>query len=276
MKRAFGSRGRSNMGTVREVGRAVGGPSSSTTTTTTTRPINTNNNNNNSLSLTQPLLLSSTCYSNLSCCSGGGSSSLVSPFVWPNYNYSTTSNCLCDGELDWVYVNGGEEEEEVWAPKTRVFDGFCLGPVPSQDEVEEAISALKCAANSASFMQLSRGQSSYASNKDIANQYDNDEMDMVSTTASELDWIEPSLIFNYPRALESYGAERVYEAFHLLQTEPLVQKIVSSLSTDKAVWEAVLNNDVVRELRDSYAAEGDTPSGSGSGSGRGASSTGVF
>ncbi|KAK9144353.1 hypothetical protein Sjap_004256 [Stephania japonica] len=116
-------------------------------------------------------------------------------------------------------------------------------------------------------MQLSRGQSSHASNKDAMNQYANDEMSMVSSTTSELDWIEPSLVFNYPRALESYGTERVYEALHLLQTEPLIQKIVSSLSTDKAVWEAVLNNEVVHELRDS-CTEGGTPDGSD----RGASS----
>lgn len=30
--------------------------------------------------------------------------------------------------------------------------------------------------------------------------------------------------------------------------------MVVSLSSDKAVWDAVLNNEVVRELRESYAA----------------------
>jgi len=35
--------------------------------------------------------------------------------------------------------------------------------------------------------------------------------------------------------------------FHIL-----MQKMVVSLSSDKAVWEAVMNNDVVREIRDLY------------------------
>ncbi|KAK1388231.1 hypothetical protein POM88_016409 [Heracleum sosnowskyi] len=34
-------------------------------------------------------------------------------------------------------------------------------------------------------------------------------------------------------------------------TEPAIQRMVVALSSDKAVWDAVMNNDVVRELRDS-------------------------
>lgn len=33
-----------------------------------------------------------------------------------------------------------------------------------------------------------------------------------------------------------------------------MQRIVKSLSTDEAVWEAVLNNEVVQELRESISA----------------------
>lgn len=33
-----------------------------------------------------------------------------------------------------------------------------------------------------------------------------------------------------------------------------VQRMVLSLSSDKTVWDAVMNNEVVRELRESYYA----------------------
>ncbi|PRQ32438.1 hypothetical protein RchiOBHm_Chr5g0046391 [Rosa chinensis] len=50
------------------------------------------------------------------------------------------------------------------------------------------------------------------------------------------------------------GRQRVYEAFSLLQNESSVQRIVVSLSSDRAVWDAVMNNEVVRELRESFYA----------------------
>ncbi|KAM1020552.1 hypothetical protein ACFX13_042474 [Malus domestica] len=58
------------------------------------------------------------------------------------------------------------------------------------------------------------------------------------------------------KMLQSHGSERVYDAFHLLQTESSVQRMVMALSSDTAVWDAVMNNEVVRELRgSSYADE---------------------
>ncbi|KAL4575965.1 hypothetical protein LXL04_012057 [Taraxacum kok-saghyz] len=63
----------------------------------------------------------------------------------------------------------------------------------------------------------------------------------------ESDWIEPSRSM----LLKSHGSESVYDAFHLLKTEPSVQRMVISLSSDKSVWDAVMNNEAVRELRDS-------------------------
>lgn len=34
----------------------------------------------------------------------------------------------------------------------------------------------------------------------------------------------------------------------------LPQKMVKSLSSDKAVWDAILNNEAVRELRESFSS----------------------
>ncbi|KAJ0098457.1 hypothetical protein Patl1_19837 [Pistacia atlantica] len=137
---------------------------------------------------------------------------------------------------------------------------------------------------------------------------------------AELDWVEPSLHLSNSRMLQPYGPDRVYDAFHLLQTEPSIQCIflepsaIDSISigsimqieylshkikkheyvtelftklrcnqnsdfsvsfsnkkgasilcleliTDQAVWKAVLNNEVVRELKESfYAAAEDSES----------------
>ncbi|KAB2596510.1 hypothetical protein D8674_031960 [Pyrus ussuriensis x Pyrus communis] len=56
------------------------------------------------------------------------------------------------------------------------------------------------------------------------------------------------------RCWQSHGSEGVYDAFHLLQIESSVQRMVMALSSDTAVWDAVMNNEVVRELRESSYA----------------------
>ncbi|KAL8192805.1 hypothetical protein R6Q57_027253 [Mikania cordata] len=99
-------------------------------------------------------------------------------------------------------------------------DDFVFCTVPSMDEVHHAVASLQ--------QVLNRQTSSHDSEWDF-------------------DWIEPS-----PSMLKAHrGSESVYDAFRLLQSEPSVKRMVMSLSSDKAVWEAVMNNEVVRELRDS-------------------------
>ncbi|KAJ0041982.1 hypothetical protein Pint_17192 [Pistacia integerrima] len=68
-------------------------------------------------------------------------------------------------------------------------------------------------------------------------------MPIIWTRDVELDWVEPSLHLSNSRMLQPYGPDRVYDAFHLLQTEPSIQRMVVSLSSDQAVWKAVLNNE---------------------------------
>ncbi|KAM6556275.1 hypothetical protein CsatB_003294 [Cannabis sativa] len=97
-----------------------------------------------------------------------------------------------------------------------------FGPVPSQSEVQTAISLFQMSLNS--FM---RGVSSRGSNSK---------------------WLIEILDGPIPRILLSYGIRRLYEAFHLLQTDPFVKKLVVSLSSDKALWDAIMNNEVVRKF----------------------------
>lgn len=53
---------------------------------------------------------------------------------------------------------------------------------------------------------------------------DKDAADQVTTpTGSELDWVEPSLHLCNSRTLQPLGSDRVFDAFHLMQTEPSVQ-----------------------------------------------------
>ncbi|KAM1457567.1 hypothetical protein ACFX13_035585 [Malus domestica] len=59
---------------------------------------------------------------------------------------------------------------------------------------------------------------------------------------------------NPPVRAKYHGVERVYDAFHLLQTESSMQRMVMTLSSDIAVWDAVRNNEVVRELHESFYA----------------------
>lgn len=54
------------------------------------------------------------------------------------------------------------------------------------------------------------------------------------------------------RMLQNVGHNNVREAFHLLQNDPTVQRMVISLASDKAVWDALLKNEKVHEFRQSF------------------------
>lgn len=56
---------------------------------------------------------------------------------------------------------------------------------------------------------------------------------------------------NY-RMLEKVGHNNVREAFHLLRDNPAVQRMVMSVASDKAVWDALLKNEKVHEFRRSF------------------------
>ncbi|KAL6965074.1 hypothetical protein U1Q18_036132 [Sarracenia purpurea var. burkii] len=68
---------------------------------------------------------------------------------------------------------------------------------------------------------------------------------MLGSRSSESGWLHQMLQLYNPRI----GV--VADAFHLLQTESSVLRIVTSISTDKAVWNAILNNPEIQNLRDS-------------------------
>ncbi|KGN49943.1 hypothetical protein Csa_000043 [Cucumis sativus] len=139
-------------------------------------------------------------------------------------------NPYCD-EFEWVTEDGIEIENGA-----RVYEDSMEWSVPTLDEVHGAVSAIH----------------------EVFGQEENDEagqarkytglVNRISPVGSDVDWIEPCLEMR----LGGFGVERVYDAFHLLQTDPSVQKMVMSVSSDKAVWEAIMNNEAVQHLRNSF------------------------
>ncbi|XP_051218538.1 uncharacterized protein [Lolium perenne] len=66
------------------------------------------------------------------------------------------------------------------------------------------------------------------------------------------DCMEPAALALNSTALVTRDHQNVLDAFQLLQEDSSVQKMVMALSTDKAVWDAVMNNDVVQEFKKSF------------------------
>ncbi|KZV29691.1 hypothetical protein F511_21675 [Dorcoceras hygrometricum] len=149
-------------------------------------------------------------------------------------------------DLEWEYLEGSGGDERLGR---TFYDDYVFAAVPSRDEVLHAVSALQQVAGS-------RYPNEEFADESGTNFPDEDGGPMgiaksISSDELESDWVEPSPYLCDDKMLQPQGSQRVYDAFHLLQTDPSVQRMVISLSSDKAVWDAVLNNDAVRELRGS-------------------------
>ncbi|XP_023534466.1 uncharacterized protein LOC111796017 [Cucurbita pepo subsp. pepo] len=146
-------------------------------------------------------------------------------------------NPYCD-EFEWISEDGIETENIA-----RVSEEDANGwSVPSLDEVQGAVSAINQV-----FGQEKDELGRVGMYTGLVNR--------ASPVGSEVDWIEPCLELQ----LGARGVERVYDAFQLLQTDPSVQRMVMSVSSDKAVWDAIMNNEAVQQLRKSfYEAKDDT------------------
>lgn len=170
--------------------------------------------------------------------------------AWPpSPHYFITNNYV--GNDDDDDNNVVSEVDSGWECFENYYDPV-FGVVPSTHEVQHALLSLQQVLHSHSCPQC----------KEIPFDVDKDTEDQTmsamvpveraSSKGSDLDWIEPSMHPYNMKLTQSPGWEKVHDAFHLLQTEPSVQRMVVSLSSDKAVWDAVLNNEAVQEIRDSY------------------------
>ncbi|XWS32394.1 hypothetical protein CRYUN_Cryun23aG0155800 [Craigia yunnanensis] len=129
--------------------------------------------------------------------------------------YRSSSSCQSEICKKQEAIDGKENKTV-----TGSFNNFILGPVPSKLEVENALAALQ---------NFIHG---------------------ISSSRPELKWLQPLLDSCDSRQLVSQGLGRVYDAFILLLTEPSVKRLVVSLTSDKAVWDAIMNNELVRKLCD--------------------------
>ncbi|KAL0400948.1 UNVERIFIED_CONTAM: hypothetical protein Slati_4124700 [Sesamum latifolium] len=156
-------------------------------------------------------------------------------------------------DLEWECLDGSEDYE-------RGREDFVFRTVPSRDEVSHAVSSLQQVLGSTYFEHFPKEKLSEDIEKDLDDEDSRTKgfEGMISSSESEVDWVEPSLsVYNSRMLQRTCGSSRVYDAFHLLQTEPSVQRMVLSLSSDRAVWDAVLNNEVVKELRGSICQAGE-------------------
>ncbi|KAJ8772345.1 hypothetical protein K2173_027522 [Erythroxylum novogranatense] len=197
----------------------------------------------NSVAATSPRSTHKPSSSNnsLSLCHGPDSGS--SPFFAsgvPVCGYSRGPNLSHWSSVS--YDGGSCSDEYEWASEAGdgLVDDFYLGPVPSAEEVHDAVSALQMVIKDKLAIELEK---------------DTEEQNSIPTAESELDWAEPSIYMYSSRAPSPYGPSRVYDAFRMLQTDPSVQQMVISLSSDKAVWDAILNNEMVQVLRNTYHAD---------------------
>ncbi|EOA18430.1 hypothetical protein CARUB_v10006974mg [Capsella rubella] len=150
------------------------------------------------------------------------------------------------------FVNSGAYDDFEWVSEEE--DGSLFGSAPSVDEVQDAVSALQQVFDGSSYSKLVRDKFECYPDNSGGNQTPiaTGMVHQVPSFGSDLDWMEPSMQLCHSRISPPHAYDQVYNAFDLLRTEPSVQRMVVSLSSDKAVWDAVMNNDVVREIRDLY------------------------
>ncbi|CAO2816283.1 unnamed protein product [Amaranthus hypochondriacus] len=204
-------------------------------------------------------------YSNPSSPSISSSSSTSKPQnSTPKHTLPITSNGGLAVSANWgsntligndVMDDYGENDSAITELEWKCLENYydpVFGVVPSTHEVQQALCSIH---------QVLHPESTYKDAKELTSDVDGDTdgnqttspaVQRTSSKGSDSDWMEPSMQPYDRKLVQSPRWGRVYDAFHLLETEPSVQRMVVSLSSDKAVWNAVLNNEAVREIRDSY------------------------
>ncbi|KAJ8467635.1 hypothetical protein OPV22_030187 [Ensete ventricosum] len=175
---------------------------------------------------------------------------------------SDSHDVFFDGE-EWERV-GGEDEGLLVDDGVGTLERYVFGTAPSREEADDAISTLQQILLPAVISQVPDDGSQVSDNGSSPHLAE-DVIDEITTPGSmhrgyssessvecQSDWIEPAIQFYDSNSLKSGGQERVVNALQLYQRNATVQRMVVSLSSDGAVWDAVMNNEVVQELRRSF------------------------
>lgn len=126
---------------------------------------------------------------------------------------------------------------------------FSFGPAPTKSEAEEALSALRRLFFSMPFSQFFGVET----NSKVPN-LDSSEMGEIVSSGDQ----DARQLQYWPKLLESRGSAQVFEAFLLLVSNPFVKKMVVSLTSDGAIWNAVVKNKAVQELRQAFCADAES------------------
>ncbi|XP_010555612.1 PREDICTED: uncharacterized protein LOC104825057 isoform X2 [Tarenaya hassleriana] len=184
--------------------------------------------------------------------SSSGSNNLAIAVSGSPLNFPVAANPGRSGGGAFARVSSGVYDDFEWVSEEGSDEEFVFGCVPSLDEVQDAVCALQQVFDGSPHPHLVRDKFECNDNETSRITSSNGMFHSASSSGSDLDWLEPSMQLCHARTLQSHGYDHVYNAFHLLQTEPSVQRMVVSLSSDKAVWDAVMNNEVVQEIRELY------------------------
>jgi len=170
----------------------------------------------------------------------------------------TLANQHCWQLDDWEFA--GDEEGFETHYHDNDHDRLIFGSVPTQKEVQEAVSDLQDALTqgivpvSGNFNHKAVLSSSSSVHK-ISDSLEVSTIHGIGNkscgTLVNLDKVERESHEDNYRIVQKAGHDSVCEAFNLLQSNPAVQEMVISLASDKAVWEALLKNEKVAEFRQS-------------------------
>ncbi|XP_058736792.1 uncharacterized protein LOC131609150 isoform X2 [Vicia villosa] len=130
--------------------------------------------------------------------SSSSSSNLNPSHPTDNNTNKTLSSCCCNDKLC--------RKREITSSCSLY--NHLFETVPSQSEVDDAISALQ---------EFMKAISSTITIQQISDSYDS-------------------------RMMLSRGYKRLYDALQMLQADPAVKRLVVSLSSDEAIWDAVIRN----------------------------------
>ncbi|KAJ3706694.1 hypothetical protein LUZ61_010399 [Rhynchospora tenuis] len=159
---------------------------------------------------------------------------------------STTFGDVASVWSDWESVEHEVEREE---GEMEGESGY-LDRVPSPEEVEVAIWSLQ----QISIPSVLPQERDDDENSDSGTA----ESEVVSvprmsaSAESESDWIEPVFHVCSEISSSSNNRQKALEAFHQLKVNPSIQRMVASLSSDQAVWDAVMKNEAVQEIKKSF------------------------
>ncbi|KQK00610.1 uncharacterized protein LOC100822545 [Brachypodium distachyon] len=157
-------------------------------------------------------------------------------------------NLRRDGEDDWEEVVATGEEPAPGASEAEEDNEYrvVFWSPPTGDEVRSAFSSIQ------EVFENSYGAAdSDETEKQLALLSTSVHSSSSNSSGSD-DWVEPAAYVLNSTAFLTREHRGVLDAFRLLQRDPNVQKMVMSLSCDKAVWNAVMNNEAVQEFRRSF------------------------